>query len=1293
MPQEKKKKTLEEMFPGFTGGVTTSQTPSTTPIPSPSVDPNFQKMFPGLGNIKIPTTTFPEVQKKEGYLGKVVSTISPAIDILSRGQYASAKFFDSFSDESKDMLDILGDSLKEAISPKERLSFSDVLTKKAPRFAAENPKATAILGFIGDVVLDPTSYLGVGLAKTGISIGGKVLTKAGEEILQAGIKQASRKVFVAPQKVLNILDAESKIIKKFGKEYAGFGEESTKILTENGYFTEVSRRTDEIVDFFGDKISKQSAKQLAEEEIHKDLIRNFAKKENREYLESLGTIKTAEQKVGFDSPEFFRYLKQNVAEKGTEGITKEAFPDVVRYVSRNKEGNPTGILEMYLDENGKVINANIGTDKALRKKSIAVELYKQAKQDGYVIGKGSVSGLTPQGAKFVKKQLDTEYKNLTNLYEYEVRETVENRIQKVFGSSPDAFKLFEKEGLRLKVGLPFGKQYDIPGSREFLKSVGLDFLQRNIASIPTKLRTAATKAAAIPVVGKAVGGVSKVVDVVGEAFSKNYNLPDEYIEVRTDLENAFDSIADSVRRTTKQMFDKIDSNRREELGKLMWKIDDETRLLEDKLGRFATNEEATGVIDREILAAKLSPDEMAVVSSMYQDYKSAAQLEMRANLLRNNIQNYSPRAYEVLKNPSEVSFLQRNKFGLSTFLPSSMARSYKTMAEAVEAGLVPEFDAALLYAQRMLQSQRKLATAHFYESIGGIFGKEIKSMKDLDFLPDRIKNDLRLLGDAVYPAGMNTVMKDFLRAFDIASGKFRRYATALKPSFAPRQGISNSVQAAMIIGVKAFKKFDPRAAMDAGLILLDRGKETKNLPDFVLKLFDKNGVDTVLAQRAAMARITGEERLLDYTKDFRMRAALGQEYTGEEVVKMAREYGVIRGFDTTGDLFARKLQKELAYNQNSISSVTYELAKYMNWPAITEDYSRMMLFMNGLRMGYSGKEASKLVNKALFDYARGLSYMEKNVIRRIVPFYTFQRFAIPFVFKQAMKQPGTVATSEKFVKLLEKLFTNQQLNPKERDIFGDTFLVETPRVYSGFDKDGKATFNVFNNLTPLDVLSFFVYDKRGNIDYERTAEKSVLAAITPFIKVPLEMLMPNNKGGRGRVFFTQQTLEDAAKLGDVNDATLFKVLPQPVKDAIGWEARVNEKTGRASVYVNPYLAHTVFNFIPGLKTFIKPLDAGKSALDNAMDIILGINVIKLDLKQQQQFQALSTKKEVDELKRKLRSAKIRGSKSDFEEAQEALKDLVISVKESKELKDQVRGAGMSSINQPAQTTITEQPFK
>lgn len=1104
---------------------------------------------------EVPTFQIPEKVEKPGFGGVVLSAIAPVVDVLSRPNYASAKFFDSVANESKGVFESLGDAFNEFVSPKQRLSFSDVIKKAAPQFAKENPKSTAVLGFLADIALDPTTYLGVGFGAKGVKIGGKVVTEFGQEALRKGSETITKKA-ISSEGAFDLIKALQGELARKSPNVAKVGFLSDE-LNKVGYFEAVGKRSTEIEDFatsLGAKTDKTVLNNIASGEVFDDLKRGLLTKAN-------------------------------------------------------------------------------------------------------------------------------------DLTSSEVRERVEERIVRLTETDKDLIsQIFRaKSGLKLTIGVPFGPEKVIPYSEEAIRYIGLEPLKQSINLLKK-----------VPVAGTAISKVEELGTKFGEQVKGLFvrpgegNLPGEqlYKKAVTKLENMFDYLSDDTIRVTQKLFKDVDEVKRTEIGRVMREIDDASRLEEDALQRYLKPEEAEKIYNRILgeRGTKLDTQSRAIIGELQQNYKTAMELEMEAGLLKQGRSNYSPRVYEIISDPEVMTAYRKQKLGLATYLPSSQERKFLTLNDAEVAGFVPEMDAAMLYAQRMLSSRRNLAIKQFQDSVKDIYGladnvswgsKEMSSI-----IPRKIIDDMKILGESVYPTGMNESMRYFLQGYDKLLSGFRKYTTVVKPSFAPKQFISNTFQSFLQQGLPAFKAFDPRALIDTALVFTDiyRNKNVQGLPPTIGKLFGSSP-DSVLASRVALSKIIGEERLASFTDQFSMKTVLGENISGTDFVKELREYGIIKGVDSSGDRFTKTLEEGLKFNPNSKLSVTKQLASYWKFPSIVEDYSRATSYNNFRRMGYSPRQAADEVNKSLFDYSRGLTSFEKNVARRLIPFYTYQRFAIPFVLRKLIEKPGTASAGQKFVNMLEKLMVDdtEQLSPAEREIFGNSFLIEQPRVFLGFDNTGKAKFNVFNNMTPLDALSFFVYDKEGKFDLERTVQKTVLGALTPFIKIPIEAAIDKN-------FFTGKAVSEGGKLGDLKNS-ISVILPKSVKDAIGYEDRVNMRTGKTTTYINPYLAYFTFSIIPALKQFINPLDAGTSPLDSALNLITGITPVGMDLKEAEQFQQLGQQKQVSELQRNIRLAKLRGSENEYEknlkEYQEYVKLLMIK----RQAPGEVRGAGLSNPEQTSQTEL------
>jgi hypothetical protein len=584
------------------------------------------------------------------------------------------------------------------------------------------------------------------------------------------------------------------------------------------------------------------------------------------------------------------------------------------------------------------------------------------------------------------------------------------------------------------------------------------------------------------------------------------------------------------------------------------------------------------------------------------------------------------------------------------------------LAAAVADGANIEQDAVLLYAQRVIQARQALPRAQARGALKAIFGTD-----DPAKLPKRVANDWRYYGEYKFPTFASDESSEILGAVDWLQRKWKMIKTVVNPGFAPKQALQNSLQATLVMGNNAYRAFDPRSYAAAAQILF--GKQTKareGLPELAEAWLTKftEADQVVKARTMATGNLNKSDEMLDLGRGLQITLPTGQKFSREEIELMAKQNGILRGASGfSGEILKRSLESEIGLGRpGTFAGKAFEATKaltngYLGLSSKVEDTSRLALFINGLMMGDSPAQAATRVNRALFDYSRSFSRFEQEVLKRLVPFYSFQRLALPLVLRTVVENPAAPASLNKVADLLGRLVSGDEkgepatLSQAEREIFGRSFLVDQPRIFKGFDPSGNPLFNVFNNLTPFDVLSIFtVTKKNGEVDWQRTAEKNIGGMITPFLKVPAELLA-------NREFFTGKIIQDArggaGRLGKVKDTQLDVILPEPIKELIGWEWGVNRRTGEQVAYVNPYLAYTMAQLAPPVaRQFIKPLGDDESIIERAMRMTLGIGEQTLDLKQSLEIQSLEDKRYIQELKSNIRIARRTGRLNSLAEAQE-----------------------------------------
>jgi hypothetical protein len=159
------------------------------------------------------------------------STFNKIIDFISRGNYAAAAAVDANQEEFRQsryegqgffgsLKDALGAGTKgfgRGLSLKEKKTFSDVLQSAADNDAAvragRSPNQSVkgegkvkggkftkgVLGFAGDVLLDPITYTGVGLAGKAVTVGGKTAkSKDIAELVRSTAKQGEKLITTLP---------------------------------------------------------------------------------------------------------------------------------------------------------------------------------------------------------------------------------------------------------------------------------------------------------------------------------------------------------------------------------------------------------------------------------------------------------------------------------------------------------------------------------------------------------------------------------------------------------------------------------------------------------------------------------------------------------------------------------------------------------------------------------------------------------------------------------------------------------------------------------------------------------------------------------------------------------------------------------------------------------------------------------------------------------------------------------------------------------------------------------------
>ena len=161
-----------------------------------------------------------------------------------------------------------------------------------------------------------------------------------------------------------------------------------------------------------------------------------------------------------------------------------------------------------------------------------------------------------------------------------------------------------------------------------------------------------------------------------------------------------------------------------------------------------------------------------------------------------------------------------------------------------------------------------------------------------------------------------------------------------------------------------------------------------------------------------------------------------------------------------------------------------------------EDNARIAHYLSKRREGYNAVEAAKSVEKFLFDYG-DLTWIEQNVMKRILPFYTWSRKNIPLQLEQFVKNPGRFAATAKIQKNVE----DQVRKPEERYL--SEYVKNNSPMRIRTNKDGSTEYLLLGQWLPAAQA----------IQFLSQPQDEILRGISPMVTIPSDMI--NNKS-----FFT-----------------------------------------------------------------------------------------------------------------------------------------------------------------------------
>jgi len=318
-----------------------------------------------------------------------------------------------------------------------------------------------------------------------------------------------------------------------------------------------------------------------------------------------------------------------------------------------------------------------------------------------------------------------------------------------------------------------------------------------------------------------------------------------------------------------------------------------------------------------------------------------------------------------------------------------------------------------------------------------------------------------------------------------------------------------------------------------------------------------------------------------------------------------------------------------------------------------EDNARVALYIDQLNKGASFDQAASHVRKYLFDYG-DVTPFEKDVLKRVMPFYTWSRKNIPLQLEALATQP------DKINKINLAMNNVQQANQVEQPDLAQvpSYIREQSPLYVGSNKEaGTVTAIPLQGLIPtFDIagLTKFMNTETApqGIQKGKLGESlsTVMGGVSPLIKAPLEYLANYD-------FFRKKTIQEfegqtADMLGIKMPVHLAKLLSNVIM--LNEIDRANPGTIFGSRTVDPITKEvTTLNSFLGLGT---PRESRTDLPEEQRltQYLTGIRLFDVDMNQTELRQVETMKKDIASIKARIKQAQIAEKSREAEAAVEAL---------------------------------------
>lgn len=469
-----------------------------------------------------------------------------------------------------------------------------------------------------------------------------------------------------------------------------------------------------------------------------------------------------------------------------------------------------------------------------------------------------------------------------------------------------------------------------------------------------------------------------------------------------------------------------------------------------------------------------------------------------------------------LENPYEVyfPFLKNNK--VSKFLNETKgikvgSEGYRKQFKNLLTNENLELDPAKAFFTRESQIVSDRMTKNFLNGFVGKYGKPLTAFKDSDeatkagyqIIKEKgifgeplgyIKEfDSKLLRDSISPEFQTINMLAKASGFDAVTSLFKRSVTGLFAPFHVRNFVSGQIQNYEVLGKDALNPKNIAIGQKIAFLMGKNGKiptETINVGGKTMKFND--------VMKPFVDRFSGDTF---YNADF------------DFALKSGAELKQVRSLFSGG-----RIKETIKTAGLGTEAIPFKIGRAVG--QYIEHQQKATAYITALGQGKKIDEALRIAEAAGFDY-RALTRFESQILRRLIPFYSFTRKNIELQLKTLGENPQRINQVLRF-------FGNIGEQPSEEEKKAlPNFIKESIGVKLEDTPEGLKQY-ISSFGTPIEAFT------------QLFGSNPILRAISmtnPIIKTPIEI-------GIGKDSFRQRDLKD------VYDAREYKMAPQIIKDLL-----------------------------------------------------------------------------------------------------------------------------------------------